>query len=116
MRSRLALAARLALGASTCVGAAHATDAPARTATSTTTEIARAHFRAGVKLYQGQNYPSALAEFEAAYAAKPGPGSLQNIALCKKALLRYGDAVDSLTLLLERHGGELSEAERTAAE
>jgi hypothetical protein len=54
-------------------------------------------------------------EFEAAYKKKPGPGSLQNIALCQKALLRYAEAADTLKLLLERHGSELSEEEKTAA-
>jgi hypothetical protein len=85
---------------------------PARAAT----EAARAHFKTGIKLYRDGNYPGALAEFEAAYERKPGPGSLQNVALCQKALFRYGEAADTLTRLLERHAGELSPAERTAAE
>lgn len=79
-------------------------------------DAARRHFRQGVKLYQDANYAGALAEFEAAYAAKPGPGSLQNIALCHKALYRYGEAAEALTRLLDVHGAELSENERTAAE
>src|SRR5690349_9925791 len=49
------------------------------------TEAARAHFKTGIKLYRDGNYPGALAEFEAAYELKPGPGSLQNVALCQKA-------------------------------
>ena len=83
--------------------------------TPTNTELARQHFKQGVKLYQDANYTGALAEFEAAYATKPGPGSLQNIALCQKALYRYGEAADSLTRLLDVHGAELRENERTAA-
>lgn len=75
---------------------------------------ARRHFRNGVKLYRDTNYAGALAEFEAAYALKPGPASLQNIALSQKALFRYGEAADSLKLLLERHGAELSENEQRA--
>lgn len=76
---------------------------------------ARAHFKRGVKLYRDASYASALAEFEAAYAAKPSAGPLQNIALCLKALYRYGEAADSLSRLLNSHGGELSANERSAA-
>lgn len=79
------------------------------------TEAARAHFKTGIKLYRDGNYPGALAEFEAAYELKPGPGSLQNVALCQKALFRYGEAADTLTRLLLRHDAELSAAERIAA-
>ncbi len=79
------------------------------------TERARAHFKAGIRLYRDGNYAGSLAEFEAAYEEKPGPGSLQNVALCQKALFRYGEAADTLTRLLTRHDAELSDAERTAA-
>jgi hypothetical protein len=73
---------------------------------------ARRHFKTGIKLYQDANYPGALAEFEAAYQLKPGASSLQNVALCQKALFRYGEAADTLTLLLERHADELSADEQ----
>jgi len=75
---------------------------------------ARRHFRLGIRLYQDTNYPGALAEFQAAYAAKPGPSSLQNVALCQKALFRYREAAATLQQLLEKHGAELSEGERKA--
>jgi hypothetical protein len=83
-------------------------------ATGDTTAEARRHFQSGVKLYRDANYPGALAEFEAAYQLKPGPSSLQNVALSQKALFRYGEAADTLKLLLERHGAELGEDERRA--
>jgi len=116
MRSRLA--------ALVCVLLVHALDAHAwgqpapatGPSTDAATDAARAHFKTGIKLYQDQNYAGALAEFEAAYAQKPGPGSLQNVALCQKALFRYGEAADSLERLLTAHAAELSEAERSAAE
>src|ERR1700742_1591324 len=57
-----------------------------------TTQSARRHFRTGVKLYRDGNYKGALAEFEAAYRDKPSAGSLQNVALCQKALFRYPQA------------------------
>jgi len=78
------------------------------------TAEARRHFKLGIKLYQDTNYPGALAEFEAAYAAKPGPGSLQNIALCQKALFRYREAASTLEQLLKAHGAELNEGETKA--
>jgi hypothetical protein len=83
-------------------------------ATTDPTVEARRHFQSGVKLYRDANYPGALAEFEAAYELKPGPSSLQNVALSQKALFRYGEAAETLKLLLERHGAELSEDERRA--
>ncbi len=117
MRSRLALAARpflfgmlLALRAPAQPSATPATSANA----SDATESARARFKTGTRLYQDQNFEGALAEFEAAYQLKPGPGSLQNIALCQKALSRYGEAVDTLTQLLALHDAELSEPEQSA--
>ncbi len=78
------------------------------------TAEARRHFKLGIKLYQDTNYPGALVEFEAAYAAKPGPGSLQNVALSQKALFRYREAAGTLEQLLARHGAELSEGEKKA--
>ena len=95
-----------------------ATSAPSPPAnpidSSEATAEARRHFKLGIKLYQDTNYPGALAEFNAAYAAKPGPGSLQNVALCQKALFRYREAADTLQQLLSRHGSELSDGEKSA--
>ena len=96
---------------------ARATPSPAAAAPSQGPEAtleARRHFKLGIRLYQDTNYPGALAEFEAAYAAKPGPGSLQNVALCQKALFRYREAAATLEQLLAEHGSELSEGERKA--
>jgi copper chaperone CopZ len=87
--------------------------ASSNTATEATVE-ARRHFKLGIKLYQDTNYLGALAEFEAAYAAKPGPSSLQNVALCQKALFRYREAATTLEELLKAHGSELSEGETKA--
>ncbi len=83
-------------------------------ATDAATRSARRHFQAGIKLYRDANYSGALAEFEAAYRDKPGPGSLQNVALSQKALFRYAEASHSLRLLLERHAAELDEREQAA--
>jgi hypothetical protein len=80
------------------------------------TASARRHFKNGIKLYKDADYRGALAEFEAAYREKPGPGSLQNIALSLKALFRYAEAAESLRLLLARHGADLQEDERRAVQ
>src|SRR6187549_428446 len=89
-------------------------EAPSPTPSAEATAEARRHFKLGIKLYQDTNYPGALAEFEAAYAQKPGPSSLQNVALCQKALFRYREAAATLEELLRAHEGELSEGERKA--
>lgn len=77
-------------------------------------ELARRHFRNGIKLYQDANYAGAMAEFEAAYRLKPTAGSLQNVALCQKALFRYAEAGETLEQLLLKHGSELDEGEQRA--
>jgi len=87
---------------------------PADTNAESAAAEARRHFRLGIRLYQDTNYPGALAEFQAAYAAKPSPSSLQNVALCQKALFRYREAATTLEQLLAKHAAELSEGERKA--
>src|SRR5262245_56037951 len=77
---------------------------------------ARRHFANGVRLYQDANYSAALIEFRAANELKPGAPSLQNIALCQKALFRYAAAAATLDLLLANHGSALPPAERDAVE
>ena len=102
-------------------GLAHAQDAPAAEARASaaadaSTLEARRHFKAGIKLYRDGNYGGALAEFEEAYRQKRGPGSLQNVALCQKALFRYAEAAGTLEQLIARHAAELSEGERKAVD
>lgn len=77
MRARALLAFGLvALGAFTPTRVHAETPAPtaASPSPSDATVEARRHFKLGIRLYQDTNYPGALAEFEAAYAAKPGAG------------------------------------------
>ena len=89
-------------------------DDGAAAGTESATRSARRHFQSGIKLYRDANYSGALAEFEAAYRDKPGPGSLQNVALSQKALFRYAEASQTLGLLLARHQSELGEREQAA--
>ncbi len=120
-RGRLLLAALLLLPAARVASAQTAAPQPGPAAAAAPakpdderTEMARRHFKNGVKLFQDKNYKGALAEFEAAYELKPGPSSLQNIALSLKALFRYAEAARKLDLLLAKHGAELSEDDRRA--
>lgn len=80
------------------------------------TEAARRHFQNGIKLYEDENYKGALAEFEAAYALKPGASSLKNIALSQKALYRYAEAAETLQKVLSKHAAELTPQEKAAVE
>jgi hypothetical protein len=95
-------------------GPARAQEASRPEAVEAATLEARRHFKAGTKLYRDGNYGGALAEFEEAYRLKPGAGSLQNVALSQKGLFRYAEAAASLEQLLQRHGDELTEGERSA--
>jgi len=78
------------------------------------TEQARRHFKNGIKLFQDRDFAGALAEFEASYKLKPGPASLQNIALSLKELRRYAEAANALDALLKRHSAELRDDETRA--
>ena len=63
---------------------------------------AKQHFDNGVHLYDQKppDYEAALAEFRAAEKERPSPGIKKNIALCLKALHRYGEAIDELNAML----------------
>ena len=52
------------------------------------------HFKTGVKLFDEAKYSEALAEFEQAYALKPHPLVLYNLAASHRALSQYDQAVD----------------------
>jgi hypothetical protein len=80
------------------------------------TDSARTHFAAGVRLYDASSYTAALDEFRAAYAAKPSPGIKRNIALCLKGLKRYPEAIDALDEMLAEGQDSLSPAVREGAQ
>src|SRR5690606_7503881 len=94
----VSLNASLALAEPAPQAAATATPAASEShsAESAAVLAARRHFENGVRLYQDANYSAALIEFEAANELKPGSASLQNIALCQKALFRYAAAAATL--------------------
>src|SRR5690349_18824054 len=87
--------------------------APAVAAAQTDAEAAyKQHMKNGVKLYQDANYRSAIAEFEAAYAAQAKPSPLINIALCEKALFHYPRAIEALERALSKHEAQLTPADK----
>lgn len=112
-------AAILGLGIASFVFAPHVSAQPVKKKPETPavdpqTQEARTHFQNGVKLFQDGNFPGAIAEFEASYRLKAGPGALKNIALCQKALFRYGEAVETLNRVLSLHASELTAEDKTA--
>lgn len=76
------------------------------------TKTYKLHMAVGVRFYEEKNYPAAIAEFEAAYQAKPKASPLINIALCQQALFRYAKAVQTLERALRDHGASLSERDK----
>lgn len=74
------------------------------------------HMDNGVKLYADRNFAAAVAEFQAAYDARPSPNPLLNIALCDKEMFRYPQAIAALETALARHGRGMDPADRKASE
>jgi hypothetical protein len=79
-------------------------------------ESYKPHMDNGVKLFNDKNYPAAIAEFKAAYDARPNPNPLVNIALCQKALFDYPKAIAALESALAKHGDTMSPSDRKASE
>lgn len=81
MRTLLAVVAILGVA---CAGSARADEA---------TAAARSHFREGARLYKQARYREAIAEFQAAYQAKPNGVVLFNIAQCHEKLGELPEAI-----------------------
>src|SRR5262249_17366330 len=58
-------------------------------------QTARKHFEQAEKWYTLGKFQDALAEYEAAYAAKPLPGFLFNVGQCYRNLGNYSEAVSA---------------------
>jgi len=74
------------------------------------------HMKNGVKLFHDENYDAAIAEFRAAYEAKPKASPLVNIALAEKAQFKYPQAIEALELALAKHKDTMDAADVQAAE
>lgn len=70
----------------------------------------------GVKLFQDKNLTAAIAEFQAAYTAKPKASPLINIALCHKGMFNHPKAIAALETALARHGDAMNPEDKKAAE
>ena len=69
------------------------------------------HFKTGVELFDERKYAEALAEFEQAYALKPHPLVLINLAATHRALSQYDQAVDFYNRFLSEGEGKLGAAD-----
>ena len=76
---------------------------------SSAKQEAGVRFQRGVKLYEDQDYTAALAEFQAAYRVINGTRYevLFNIGVTQKKLFRYGEAVRTLRMYLQRGGDKV---------
>jgi hypothetical protein len=74
------------------------------------------HMENGVKLFHDGNFAAALAEFQAAYDARPSANPLVNVALCEKGLFRYKKAIAALEKAIAQHGDTMDPGDKKAAE
>lgn len=80
--------------------AALVTSSHAGAAGDTPQQIAEAHLRAGLKLYEQSSYEAARLEFLQAQAVFPRPSLLRNLALCELKTNRPVDAIQHLRAYL----------------
>jgi hypothetical protein len=76
---------------------------------------ARARFDEGLRLFEANDYPAALAEFKRAYDLIPNLVVMYNVGLVYAAMNRPVDAVDSLDLALANGGAQLNAQQRANA-
>lgn len=98
-------------------GAAQPSGTPPSAAQETEADASyKQHMSNGVKLFQDRNLTAAIAEFQAAYRAKPKASPLINIALCHKGLFHYPKAIGALETALAKHGDAMDPDDKRAAE
>lgn len=73
------------------------------------------HMTNGIRLFNSNDFAAAIAEFEAAYAAKPSASPLLNEALSYRELKKYPQAVVQLERALAQHGSQMSEDDKAGA-
>ena len=88
---------------------------PAGAAAQDNTVEARAHFQRGVGNFDARRYLPALEEFQRAFALRPHPAILINIANCYVQLRRYPEAVIHFERYLAE-AADISPAQRREAE
>lgn len=70
-------------------------------------EEARRLFLEGVEHFRGEDYPAALASFEASYQIRESKTVLYNIAMCQQALFRFPEAIDNFEIYLRRWSSQI---------
>ena len=56
-------------------------------------EVARQHYRNGLKLFDEHKYSEAIEEFQAGYELKPDPAFIYNIAQCHRLVGHAEEAI-----------------------
>lgn len=74
---------------------------PSATALGEDRAAARRHFAEGERAYAAEDWPTALAAYEAAYAAAPLPALMYNIAQCQRKLGNWEEARDAYRQFLD---------------
>jgi hypothetical protein len=77
---------------------------------------AKESFEKGIELYKANDYQGALAEFLAAYKAKPHHAVLYNIAQCYQMIDAGADALHYYSLYLEEGADYISDSRRKLVE
>ncbi len=77
---------------------------------------ARKHFEAGNALYVAEDFAGAAVEFEESVGLYPTKNGLFNLANCKKALHRYGEALAALDRMKKELGNKLDAQMREKVE
>ena len=76
------------------------------------TADAKRKFEEGVRYFQDENYPMALAAFEASYRLRKSAIVLFNVGMCQKALFRFTESVQSFQTLLTSDDEKVTAAMR----
>ncbi|NUP08768.1 MAG: PEGA domain-containing protein [Polyangiaceae bacterium] len=73
------------------------------------------HMTNGVKLFNSNDFTTAIAEFDAAYKTSPKASPLINQALCYRELKKYPKAVERLELALAKHSDTMTPEDKEAS-
>jgi hypothetical protein len=81
------------------------------TAGTSADDTAAEHFERGVSLFDGGNYPMALAEFLASFDAAPTAVALWNVAMTYKMLFRYDESIAAFQRWMALRGEGITQDE-----
>ena len=115
---RFARALAMTSALSLIPAAAHAqpTEKPAATGSPAATAQAREHFQRGVKLYEEDDFRTALIEFKRAYELAPNSTILFNIGNSYYQLREYAEALKNLEQYVREVGAAIPKESRAQAD